>query len=238
MNESETENENESQSERESESESGDEKKDEDEEKGRGRGKSVRVCGTRRLVFSGSSTQIVASVDLLLALQRLRRLRQHLKHLRDHRGLEVQLRGVAAHRLHSLVQCIIVKVLVPQRVSLVPGVRDEVLGQVMLRGVDLGRAHQVHVPLVEVVQGLQARENNRNEHVEQESQIPGSCERFVCRRIQNSLHALVLRVCDSAYFNVCAIPRVLEVRRLALVSRWSSARPWTDGQHAQGPRRT
>ena len=43
----------------------------------------------------------------------------------------------------------------------------------MLRDVDLGKGHQVHVPLVEVVQGWQARERNGNEHVEQESQIPG-----------------------------------------------------------------
>ena len=58
------------------------------------------------------------------------------------------------------------------RVALVPDVRNEVLGQLMLRDVDLGRAHQVHVPLVEVVQCLQAREINRNDHVEQESQTP------------------------------------------------------------------
>ena len=41
-----------------------------------------------------------------------------------------------------------------------------------LRDADLGRAHQVHVPLVEVVQGLQARESNRKEHVAPKSQIP------------------------------------------------------------------
>ena len=31
----------------------------------------------------------------------------------------------------------------------------------------------------------------------------------------------------TACLNCCAIPPVLEVRRLALVSRWSSARPWS-----------
>ena len=61
--------------------------------------------------------------------------------------------------------------MVPQWDALVPGVRDEVLGQVILRDVDFGRAHQVHVPLVEVVKGLQVRESNRNEHGEQESQV-------------------------------------------------------------------
>ena len=71
------------------------------------------------------------------------------------------------HRLQRLVQRLIVKVLVPPRVALVPSVRDEVLGQVVLRDVDLGKAHQVHVPLVEVVQGLQARESDRKEHVAQ-----------------------------------------------------------------------
>ena len=96
----------------------------------------------------------------------------HLKHLREHRDLEVQLRGVVAHRLQRLVQRLIVKVLVSQRVALVPSVRDEVLGQVVLRDVDLGKAHQVHVPLVEVVQGLQVRESNRKERVAQESQMP------------------------------------------------------------------
>ena len=30
------------------------------------------------------------------------------------------------------------------------------------------------------------------------------CERCVCRRAQNSLHALVLRICDSACLNFCA----------------------------------
>ena len=39
-----------------------------------------------------------------------------------------------------------------------------------VRDVDLDKAHQVPVP--QVVQGLQATESNRNEHVEQESQIP------------------------------------------------------------------
>ena len=52
-----------------------------------------------------------------------------------------------------------------------------------------------------------------------------SCERFVCRHTQNSLHALILRICDSACLNFSAILRVPEVRRLARVSRWSSARP-------------
>ena len=124
------------------------------------------------MVFSWSTTKIVASVDLLLARQRVRRHRQHLKHFREHRGVEVQLRGVAGHRLQRLLQRLIVKVLVPQRVALVPGVRDEVLS-----GDASGcrPRHQVHVPLVEVVQGLQGlqqRESNRNEHVEPESQIP------------------------------------------------------------------
>ena len=95
-----------------------------------------------------------------------------VKLFREHRGVEVQLRGVAGHRLQRLLQRLIVKVLVPQRVALVPGVRDEVLS-----GDASGcrPRHQVHVPLVEVVQGLQGlqqRESNRNEHVEPESQIP------------------------------------------------------------------
>ena len=38
----------------------------------------MRGCGTRRVVFSWSSTKVIASIDLLLALQRLRRPRQHL----------------------------------------------------------------------------------------------------------------------------------------------------------------
>ena len=71
----------------------------------------------------------------------------------------------AEHRLQRLVQG-----LVQQRVALVPGVRDGVLGQMMFRDVDLDKAHQVPVP--QVVQGLQATESNRNEHVEQEAQIP------------------------------------------------------------------
>ena len=135
----------------------------------------MRGCGLHRVVFFAGfpPKKFAPSVGQLLALQRLRRLRQHLKRLREHRRLEVQLRGVAANRLQRLVQRFIVKVLAPQRVALVPGVRDDVLAQVMLRDVDLGRAHQVHVPLVEVVQGLQARESNRKEHVAQESQIPG-----------------------------------------------------------------
>ena len=125
-------------------------------------------CASRDL-FVGLPPKLSRQLAPLLALQRLGRLRQQLKHLREHRGLEVQLRGVAAHRLQRLVQRLIVKVLVPQRVALVPRVR----GQVVLRDVDLGRAHQVQVPLVEVVQGLQARESNRKEHVAQESQISG-----------------------------------------------------------------
>ena len=67
---------------------------------------------------------------------------------------------------------LIAKVLVPQRVALVPGVRDEVLGQVIFWDVDLDKAHQVPAPLVQFVQGLQATESNRIEHVEQESHIP------------------------------------------------------------------
>ena len=125
-------------------------------------------CASRKL-FVGFLPKLSRQLARCL---RFRRLRQHLKRLREHRRLEVQLRGVVAHRLQRLVQRIIVKFLVPRRVVLVPGVHDELLGQVVLPDVDFGRAHQVHVPLV-VVQGLQARESNRKEHLAQESQISG-----------------------------------------------------------------
>ena len=44
-----------------------------------------------------------------------------------------------------------------------PSVGDEVLGQVVLRDVDLGRAHQVHVPLVES-EGNQQKGTRRTSH--------------------------------------------------------------------------
>ena len=119
--------------------------------------------GTRRVVFSLALQQNCrVSCPAACALQRLGRLREH-------RGLEVQQRSVAVFRLQRLTQRLIGKVLEPQRVALVPSDRDEVRGQVMLRDVDLGKARDLHVP--EVAQGLQARERNRNEHVEQESHI-------------------------------------------------------------------
>ena len=83
-------------------------------------------------------------------------------------------------RLQRLVQRLVVKVLVPQWVALVPCVREEVLGKVMLRDLDLGGA-QLHVPIVEVVQDLQAKESNRNEHVEQGSPLPGARRFHVSR---------------------------------------------------------
>ena len=131
---------------------------------------------------------------------------------RQHRRVEVQLRGVGAHRLQRLLQRFIVKVLVPQSVALVPGVRDEVLGQVMLRDVYFGRAHQVHVPLVEVVQGLQARESNRKEHVAQESLRPGLVKDMFADTLK-TVRARILRICDSACLNFCAFPRVPAVKR-------------------------
>ena len=114
-------------------------------------------CGTRRVIFSLVPTKIVASVGPLLALQRLRRLRQHLKHLREHRDLKVQVRGVAAHRLQRLVLRLSVKVMETQRVALVrvPGVREEVLDQVMLGDVEalvsrlelsMAMKHSMHRP--------------------------------------------------------------------------------------------
>ena len=57
----------------------------------------------------------------------------------------------------------------------------------MLRDVDLGRAHQVHVPLVEVVPGLHARESNREEHVAPESQIPSPVKN--CLQTHSKLNA-------------------------------------------------
>ena len=124
-----------------------------------------------RPVFSLASHQIVASVGPLLALQRLWRHRLHLKHLGEHRGLEVQ---------------------------------------VQLRGVQKRRVTKTT-----------------------------SSERFVCRHTRNSSHALTLRICDSACLNFCAIPRVLEVRRLALVPlELSTAMKRSAAQHEQGPRRT
>ena len=185
----------------------------------------VRGCGTRRVVFSWSSAKIVASVALLLALQRLRRLRQHLKHLREQRSLEVQLRGVAAHRLQRLVQRLVAKVLVPQRVALVPGVRDGVLGQVMFRDVDLDKG--TSSPCAACAGRTRPASDGKQQKRTRRTRVTDtkSCERFVCRHTQNSLHALVLRICDSAYLHFCALPRVPEVRRLALLSRWISARP-------------
>ena len=67
--------------------------------------------------------------------------------------------------------------------------------QVMFRDVDLDKAHQVPVP--QVVQGLQATESNRNEHVEQESQIPSLVK-------DKSVDTLKLnaRAC-TAYLRLC-----------------------------------
>ena len=79
-------------------------------------------------------------------------------------------------------------------------------------GCILRQAHQVHVPLVEVVQGLQARESNRKEHAAQESQRPGLVKDKFADTLK-TVRALILRICDSACLNFCAFPRVPEVKR-------------------------
>ena len=126
--------------------------------------------------------------------------------------------NTVASRRFGTTFSVLFSAFVPQRVALAPSVRNEVLVHVVLRD-------QVHVPLVQVIPGLQARESNRNEHVEQESQLPGLVKDLFADTLKKSLHALILRIWDSACLNFWAVQRVLEVHRLTLVSRWSSARP-------------
>ena len=155
---------------------------------------------------------------------RLWRLRQHFKHLREHRHLEVQLRYLAAHRLKRLVQRLIVKVMVPQRFALEPGVRDEVLGQVMLRKC---RPRQGTSSPGAACRG-------RARPTREEKQHKGTRRTRVAGLVKDMFADTPKTHCTRLYcasvtacLNCCAIPPVLEVRRLALVSRWSSARPWS-----------
>ena len=152
------------------------------------------------MVFSWSSTKIAPSVALLLALQRPRRFDNTSSIFENTVASKFSCEALRHTAFSVSFRASWQKFWIPQRVALVPGVCDEVLGQVMFRDVELDKAHQVPAPLVQFVQGLQATESNRIEHVEQESQIPSLVKDFSVDTLKTHC---TRQYCASVTLHIC-----------------------------------